>query len=117
MEKRRKNVGKGVSMDRDKVREEIAIIIHGGFRSDVKAGAMADDVLSLLAPVFEKAEKYEKAAKGLKAVEDLMNNSEGVMGLHLNGDIAPWSELRTEGRFEEWLVAFDEAISEVPDGN
>ena len=76
-----------------------------------------DSILSLLAPVFEKAGKYEKAAKGLKAVEDLMNNSEGVMGLHLNGDIAPWSELRTEGRFEEWLVAFDEAISEVPDGN
>ena len=78
---------------------------------------ITNNLLSLLAPVFEKAGKYEKAAKGLKAVEDLMNNSEGVMGLHLNGDIAPWSELRTEGRFEEWLVAFDEAISEVPDGN
>ena len=43
----------------EKLREEIAIIIHEGFRSDVKAGAMADDVLSLLAPVFEKAEKWD----------------------------------------------------------
>ena len=50
-------------MDRDKLREEIAIIIHEGFRSDVKAGAMADDVLSLLAPVIEKAEKFQKEAK------------------------------------------------------
>ena len=46
-------------MDRDKLIEEIAIIIHEGFRSDVKAGAMADDVLSLLAPVFEKAERWD----------------------------------------------------------
>lgn len=48
---------------------------------------------------------------GLKAVEDLMADSYGVYGLHLNGDVAPWAELRTGGRFEEWLLAFDDALS------
>lgn len=48
---------------------------------------------------------------GLKAVEDLMSDSYGVAGLHLNGDIAPWKELRKGGRFEEWLLAFDAALS------
>ena len=51
--------------------------------------------------------------KGLKAVEDLMNESAGVDGLHLNGDLAPWEELRTGGRFEDWLKDFDDALEEI----
>ena len=47
---------------------------------------------------------------GLLAVEDLINDSYGVTGLHLNGDVAPWTELRTGGRFEEWLLPFDDAL-------
>lgn len=46
---------------------------------------------------------------GLRAVQSLMDESYGVSGLHLNGEIAPWISLRTGGHFEEWLVAFDEA--------
>jgi len=49
--------------------------------------------------------------KGLGAVASLINESYGVSGLHLNGDIAPWSELQTGGRFEEWLHDFDAAIN------
>lgn len=49
--------------------------------------------------------------KGLKSVQSLINESTGVGGLHLNGDFAPWSELQTGGRFEEWLVDFDAAIA------
>lgn len=33
-------------------------------------------------------------------VEDLIGESCGVYGLHLNGDAAPWSELVAGGRFE-----------------
>lgn len=44
------------------------------------------------------------------AVLALMNDSHGVVGLHLNGDEAPWDELRTGGRFEEWLSPFDAAL-------
>lgn len=50
-------------------------------------------------------------AKGLRAVESLINDSGGVTGLHLNGDVATWDELRTGGRYETWLTDFDEALT------
>lgn len=53
---------------------------------------------------------------GLKAVEGLINDSHGVAGLHLNGDVASWDELRTGGRFEEWLRDFDASLSTPGDG-
>lgn len=52
----------------------------------------------------------ERLRKGLNAVRELINESTGVYGLHLNGDVSPWDELRTGGRFEEWLMDFDAAI-------
>ncbi len=46
---------------------------------------------------------------GMKqAIDDLVRNSEGVAGLHQNGDVAPWNDLLAGGRFEEWLSVFDE---------
>ena len=56
------------------------------------------------------SEVIVKLVRGINAAADLMDNSAGVDGLHLNGDIAPWDELRTGGMFEEWLVDFDEAL-------
>jgi hypothetical protein len=45
-------------------------------------------------------------------VEALINDSHGVAGLHLNGDLSEWSELELGGQFEEWLrsVAIVRAI-------
>ena len=57
------------------------------------------------------SEVIVKLVRGINAAADLIDNSTGVEGLHLNGDIAPWNELRTGGRFESWLVEFDEALS------
>jgi hypothetical protein len=57
----------------------------------------------------------EGLRKGLNAVAALINESYGVSGLHLNGDIASWAELRTGGRFEDWLVDFDAAIDNAMD--
>lgn len=37
-------------------------------------------------------------------VTDLINDSGGVYGLHLNGDLASWDELTEGGRYEEWLL-------------
>jgi hypothetical protein len=54
---------------------------------------------------------------GIKAVGNLINNSHGIIGLHLNGDTAPWSELQTGGRFETWLLDFDEANKLLPKQN
>ena len=36
----------------------------------------------------------------LDDIEALIGESAGVYGLHLNGDVSPWSELEEGGRFE-----------------
>lgn len=40
-----------------------------------------------------------------RSIEGLIDESQGVYGLHLNGDVAPWSDLTEGGRYEEWLNA------------
>lgn len=52
--------------------------------------------------------------EALRAVEALIAESRGVIGLHLNGDEAAWESLRTGGRLEEWLLAFDAALTPAP---
>lgn len=58
------------------------------------------------------AKRCEGMKDGLNAVADLINESYGVAGLHQNGDVASWEELRTGGNHEDWLVEFDEALSD-----
>lgn len=65
------------------------------------------------AEIARLTKELKEARKGLKAIETLIQDSEGVAGLHLNGDVAPWHELRTGGRFESWLLDFDAAISKI----
>jgi hypothetical protein len=45
----------------------------------------------------------------VEAVTTLIGESEGVAGLHLNGDLAPWDELLEGGQFEEWLAPLSAA--------
>jgi hypothetical protein len=45
----------------------------------------------------------------LDDLDALIDNSEGVANLHLNGDIACWESLRQGGSFETWLMRMDEA--------
>ena len=45
-------------------------------------------------------ELLEALSKLLNEVDGLIGESAGVVGLHLNGDIAPWSDLEEGGRFE-----------------
>ena len=52
-------------------------------------------------------EENEKLRKGIKAVRDLINESNGVDGLHKNGEICPWHDLEEGGTFEEWLLDFN----------
>lgn len=58
----------------------------------------------------EKAELTEAVA----AVKSLIDESSGVGGLHRNGDFAPWGELRSGGRFEDWLSPFDAVLVKHP---
>lgn len=51
------------------------------------------------------------------AVNGLIDDSEGVYGLHLNGDPAPWDDLTLGGRYQEWLLplaAAEHCLSVVP---
>lgn len=48
-----------------------------------------------------------KAAELVSDVRALADESDGVAGLHLNGDIARWGELLPGGRFER-LTALDD---------
>ena len=56
-------------------------------------------------------QRIDELAYGIEAIRALIDDSEGVAGLHLNGDLAPWSELQSGGRFEEWLQPFNDAES------
>lgn len=57
----------------------------------------------------------KRLRKAVAAVIDLINESHGVAGLHMNGDVAPWDELRTGGRFEDWLRDFDIVVPDMED--
>jgi hypothetical protein len=79
------------------------------------AAIEVSNIVELLKEHEDKAAKLEeeniKLKKALAAVRTLMNNSEGVSGLHMNGDVAPWDELLECGQFEEWLIEFSNAES------
>ena len=74
----------------------------------------ADLVLSEAAERVRKINVLQEQIKtlkaGLKAVENLIMESNGVIGLHLNGDIANWESLRTGGQYEDWLSDYDKAL-------
>lgn len=75
---------------------------------NARGGQNTGDIEAAILAIEEH--KRKKLIEGLLAVESLILESNGVAGLHLNGDLASWGELRTGGRFEEWLYQFDDAL-------
>ena len=71
-----------------------------------------ENIAAILAHVEAQEAEIERLRAGLQAVSDLIDESHGVAGLHRNGDVAPWGDLRTGGKYEEWLVSFDDALKE-----
>lgn len=55
------------------------------------------------------SEQHEALKDLVGAIDDLIMESDGVAGLHLNGDMAPWSELTEGGRFEIWMISLENA--------
>jgi hypothetical protein len=51
--------------------------------------------------------------KGIVVVDTLISASHGVYGFFLDGDGSPWDDLRRGGRFEEWLLPFDDALDAI----
>lgn len=106
------------------VRQTARKIMREYSREDIFqiADLMTTGIIAALAATPEHkalvadAERYLAAIRGLAAVEALINESQGVSGLHLNGDIAAWNDLRTGGRFEAWLIDFDAAIDAARGG-
>ena len=73
---------------------------------------LRDTMIEVARQAYVELEKERSVLiSGLKAVRDLINGSHGVSGLHQNGDVAPWHELREGGRFESWLLDFDKALA------
>ncbi|OQS42297.1 hypothetical protein [Chromobacterium haemolyticum] len=63
--------------------------------------------------LIEKFDNLQVVLVGLvDDIQGLMEESDGVSGLHRNGDIAPWSELEAGGRYER-LSHLPDAISAI----
>ena len=83
-------------------------------KSDIAAelgyrDAMIDSLKSKLQSAEQERDQLKAQVNGMKqAIDDLVRDSEGVAGLHQNGDVAPWDELLTGGRFDEWLCVLDD---------
>lgn len=80
----------------------IAYLSDGGVPEEQEAANAR-----LIASAPELLEALDKASAAIQRlhtdVEALMADSEGVYGLHGNGDPAPWDELREGGRFDDWI--------------
>lgn len=71
--------------------------------------ALTDLQARLEAAEAENAKLREALGELIGAVDDLIADSGGVYGLHMNGDPAPWGELTEGGRFEGWLLPLERA--------
>lgn len=58
-------------------------------------------------PDARQADLAKAATAALRDIDDLVANSEGVSGLHLNGDVAPWSEIMDGGAYGAWLQSVE----------
>jgi hypothetical protein len=82
-----------------------------GWCADVRRGGEAGHRL------YESIEQLKEqllaaesdAAAMRKAFDDLVAESDGVAGLHLNGEVVPWADLCAGGRYEAWCGVFSHA--------
>lgn len=99
-----------------------------GFQSSEQAAKSAFDDASRLASVVEQTARQlgvvtaqrdlasEHLSEVLDALEELISSldslilqSDGVFGLHLNGDLAPWVDLLKGGSHEDWLKSLSDS--------
>ena len=64
-------------------------------------------VLDVVAATMRQAKAYEMR-HALESVDDVIRNSQGVVGWHLNGDLAPWGQLGVDTEVAEALSATPE---------
>lgn len=84
---------------------------NGGCRCWKNLGATNYNLLIKIRLSYSRCLSREKELEeGIRSVSELITNSHGVQGLHLNGDMTPWKELLEGGRFEPWLLSFSRAM-------
>ena len=62
--------------------------------------------------IHEQSAALKLAKDAIGEVQDLIGESHGVYGLHLNGDESPWGELEQGDRFER-LTLLNEALAAI----
>ena len=77
------------------------------------ASEFDDDVGSIHENIRKMKARVRELEAAVDAVRNLISNSEGVAGLHLNGDVAPWDELMEGGEYEAWLGALAAVSAET----
>ena len=91
---------------------------NGPWKDGMKLPCKPCGIDKLRAENAALVEQNAKMREALEEVADLIGESSGVYGLHLNGDNSPWSEIEQGGRFErlttlpEALAAIDAAMQE-----
>ena len=85
---------------------------------EITKGVLARQVTRRTKDQAKLDEAKEKLNKVVHCVSDLIDNSDGVYGLHLNGDPTPWNSLLKGGRDEGWMIDFSEvAYTAIPPTN
>jgi hypothetical protein len=91
-------------MDIDRIRRDYSL--HPN-RAEPLIPELCDEVEKLRGQRDELLTSLQRLSE---AIDGLTHSSEGVAGLHRNGDVATWEELCKGGRFEEWLTPWSDAL-------
>ena len=97
------------------VHDDHVVDVDGGFIAlgDESYAAEIATALNAYPALGARVEELEGALRIYKAavddMQDLIEESGGVYGLHMNGDPSPWSELLEGGPFEDWLGSVSQA--------
>ena len=84
--------------------------------TDIVLEECRDAIESLRQKLAGALAACEVKQAALQEIIDLMSESYGLTGFHLNGDVAPWSEVEEGGRFER-LTSLNAALSIKPDAS
>ena len=84
--------------------------------TDIVLGECRNAIESLRQQLAAALAACEVKQAALQEIIDLMSESYGLTGFHLNGDVAPWSELEEGGRFER-LTSLNNAVTIQPDAS
>lgn len=82
------------------------------FKGDVEESAETffNSLVNFYSTEVGKLNEDNKILKaGIKTVRELIDESDGVQGLHRDGTVAEWDELQSRGIYEHWLLKFNEA--------